>query len=458
MKLKTKQKKRPTISLCMIVKNEEGCLERCLRSVRDHVDEIIVVDTGSTDRTVEIAGNYNARIYHHPWENNFSKHRNQSLSYARGEWIFQLDADEELFAGDGPVLREIVRKGEADYWHCQFHDVKTDGSVHGVFYLVRLFQNGMGMTYERKIHNQLRTVGREAYSPIRIRHYGYDLTDEQMEAKHLRTTRLLEEMLAADPEDVYSIYQLSSSYSMHREFDKAVAYGERALAMMRRRGLRNSYFSTVFHTVAHGYHALGRTGDAERTCLDALDFFPMYLDMYHLLADICFRSQSPDRYRAAAERYLCIYEEVEKNPAILGGFFCHSLTRRHEIYFGLACISFVEKDFTAADSLFRKSFEDSGGKIQIAKNICRFYFEQKMDEKALEWLVAACETGLREGRPDTDLGKTAYALAEELCRRRMWHLAEPVLQLAIQIDPENFNFDRFNRLLSGYTQNNHQAS
>jgi tetratricopeptide (TPR) repeat protein len=279
-----------------------------------------------------------------------------------------------------------------------------------------------------------------------------------MEAKHLRTTGLLEEMLAANPEDVYSIYQLSSSYSMHREFDKAVAYGERALAMMRRKDLRNGYFSTVFHTVAQGYRALGRTDDAERTCLDALNFFPMHLDMCHLLADIYFRSQSPDRYRAVAERYLRIYEEVEKNPAVLGGFFCHSFTRRHEIYFGLACVSFVENDFTAADSFFRKSFEDSGGKIQIAKNICRFYFEQKMDEKALEWLITACEPGLHEGKPDADLGKMAYAIAEELCRRRMWHLAEPTLQLAIQIDPENFNFDRFNRLLEGYMQKSHAAS
>jgi glycosyltransferase involved in cell wall biosynthesis len=84
----------------MIVKNEEACLERCLKSVCDHVDEIIIVDTGSTDGTVEIAKSYGARIYHHPWENDFSKHRNQSLSYATGGWIFQLDADEELFPED----------------------------------------------------------------------------------------------------------------------------------------------------------------------------------------------------------------------------------------------------------------------------------------------------------------------------------------------------------------------
>jgi glycosyltransferase involved in cell wall biosynthesis len=95
------EKKKTTISLCMIVKNEESCLVRCMKSVRDHVDEIIIVDTGSMDNTVEIAESYGARVYHHPWENDFSKHRNQSLSYATGDWIFQLDADEELFPEDG---------------------------------------------------------------------------------------------------------------------------------------------------------------------------------------------------------------------------------------------------------------------------------------------------------------------------------------------------------------------
>jgi tetratricopeptide (TPR) repeat protein len=432
----------------MIVKNEEACLGRCLDSVRGCVDEIIVVDTGSTDRTVAIAERYGARIYHHPWENDFSKHRNQSLAYATGDWIFQLDADEELFEGDGPRLREIIRTRRADYYHCQFYDMKKDGSVHGVFYLARLFRNGMGMVYERRVHNQLLTQGREAYGDIRVRHYGYDLTKEQMEAKHNRTTTLLKEMLAHDPEDAYCIYQLSSSYSMNREFDKAVAHGEAALGLMRRKNLKNTYLSTVFHTVAHGYLALGRTADAERTCLEALDVFPMQMDMCHLLADIYFRACEAGRYKAVAERYLRIYDEVKKDPAVMGGGFCHSFTRRHEIYFGLACVHFIEDEFALTDSFFRKAFEDSGEQTDMADHICRFYFEQRMDEKAMEWLVRACTPGHREGgAPGANPGKTAYTLAESWCRRGLWHLAEPALRLAAGADPDNFDYQRFNRLL-----------
>ncbi|RLB04217.1 MAG: glycosyltransferase, partial [Deltaproteobacteria bacterium] len=89
-------KTTPRLSVCMIVKNEEKMLPKCLESIREVADEIIIVDTGSTDNTVAIAESFGAKVYFHPWEKDFSKHRNQSLSYATGDWILQIDADETL--------------------------------------------------------------------------------------------------------------------------------------------------------------------------------------------------------------------------------------------------------------------------------------------------------------------------------------------------------------------------
>ena len=100
--------REPEISACMMVRDEEKLLPQCLKSIKDHVDEIIVVDTGSRDNTIAIAESFGASVYHHPWEAHFSKHRNQSLEYACGSWLFIIDADEELRMTNGPSLRNVL--------------------------------------------------------------------------------------------------------------------------------------------------------------------------------------------------------------------------------------------------------------------------------------------------------------------------------------------------------------
>ena len=99
-----------TLSLCMIVKNEEKHLAKCLASVRPVVDEMIVVDTGSTDRTVDIAKAFGAQVYNFEWTNNFAEARNYSLSKASGDWILVLDADEVISSMDYASLIEYCTK------------------------------------------------------------------------------------------------------------------------------------------------------------------------------------------------------------------------------------------------------------------------------------------------------------------------------------------------------------
>lgn len=91
-----REKKMPTISLCMIVKNEEAHIARCLDSVAELVDEIIIVDTGSTDRTAEIVSEYTSKVYSYPWEDDFSEARNYSFSKASMDYCMWMDADDIL--------------------------------------------------------------------------------------------------------------------------------------------------------------------------------------------------------------------------------------------------------------------------------------------------------------------------------------------------------------------------
>lgn len=112
--------RKPQISLCMIVKNEEDVIARCLQSAKNAVDEIIVVDSGSTDRTAAIALSEGAAVHHRPWRHDFSAARNESIALAAGDWILVLDADETLEEGHGALLREMMeRSPEADGFLCK---------------------------------------------------------------------------------------------------------------------------------------------------------------------------------------------------------------------------------------------------------------------------------------------------------------------------------------------------
>ena len=105
-----KSSKKNTLSLCMIVKNEEKHLVKCLKSVRDIVDEMIVVDTGSMDKTKDIAEVFGAKVFDFPWTGDFSAARNYSLQQATGDWILILDADEVISARDFDELKALIRK------------------------------------------------------------------------------------------------------------------------------------------------------------------------------------------------------------------------------------------------------------------------------------------------------------------------------------------------------------
>lgn len=379
-------KKAPTISACMMVKNEEELLPQCLESIKDFVDEIIVVDTGSTDRTVEIAKSFGARVYHHPWENDFSKHRNQSISYASYDWILIMDADEAFFLQDAPNIKRIVQETRSDFLYLQCYDLEKTGEVHGVFNQVRLFKNNLGMHYTKNVHNQLQTVGKGEYVRLRFKHYGYDLSPEKMKEKHRRTTSLLLQRIHKDPEDPFNHYELALSYSMNREFEKAIEAGETALHIMRKKGLRNTYFVNAFYTVAQGYFALGDLDNAESLCREAIQIHEEDLDSYHFLAAIYFKKKEPGKCKEMSLKYLELRRLFYKTPEKMQGIYFNSFAKRQEVYFGLACIYFLEKDIDKTEEFFQKAFEESGRPLEMAKNISLFYLEKNMEKHALKWL------------------------------------------------------------------------
>ena len=104
----------PRLSICLITKNEEAHLARCLESVRGLHDDLVVVDTGSSDRTVDIARAFGARLFEFAWQDDFSRARNFCIEQAAGDWILSLDADESIALRDHAVIREWLRREDLD--------------------------------------------------------------------------------------------------------------------------------------------------------------------------------------------------------------------------------------------------------------------------------------------------------------------------------------------------------
>ena len=155
-----------SISLCMIVKNEEKVLDNCLKSIKDIVDEIIIVDTGSNDKTIEIAKKYTHKIYNFKWENDFAKARNYSLSKATKDYILWLDAD-DFFKGES-INRFKVLKESLDGSIDLYYFLYNFNEEYLPFYRERLFKNNNNYKFKGKIHEVIIPSGKVKYENITI--------------------------------------------------------------------------------------------------------------------------------------------------------------------------------------------------------------------------------------------------------------------------------------------------
>jgi hypothetical protein len=189
-----------TLSLAMIVKDEQEMLPGCLEAVKGVVDEMIVVDTGSTDDTVAIAERFGARVVHFPWNGSFADARNVSIDHATCDWVMYLDADEHLMPEDAPRLRELLTKT----WREAFYLVETNytgGDESGsavTHHALRLWRRRPQYRFEGRIHEQ-KTHTMPTYLPerfetttVRMRHYGYLRSRITAKDKSRRNIELLE--------------------------------------------------------------------------------------------------------------------------------------------------------------------------------------------------------------------------------------------------------------------------
>ena len=243
----------PTLSLCMIVKNEAYFLARCLDAVKDHVDEIIIVDTGSTDETREIAGHYTDSIYDFEWCDDFAAARNHALDQASGDWILVLDADEWMEDADARRLKQIIADTEYDaFFMTEYNytnnalekgwipvEKQTPYSMDFAGYrkslIARLFRNREEIRYRGRIHEVIDhslEEFRHTVLEIPLHHHGDADPTKPQQVRQLSYLRMMEKELEKEPDDG-RLHKAAASVCMYQKQDyrKAIEHFSRAAAL-----------------------------------------------------------------------------------------------------------------------------------------------------------------------------------------------------------------------------------
>jgi glycosyltransferase involved in cell wall biosynthesis/tetratricopeptide (TPR) repeat protein len=265
-----RKSRRQRISLCMMVKNEEGNLPDCLRSAAGLFDEINIADTGSTDRTKEIARAFGARVSDFPWCDSFAAARNASMRHASGDYIFWLDADDRLDEDNRAKLRDLFdhlpEQPTAFSMKCLCLPDPIDKSATVVDH-IRLFPNLLGLRWEFRVHEQILPALRArlvpvVFSDVVIQHTGYQ--DPALRGRKLqRDLRLLQLELRDHPEHPFALFNLGSIYQELGQHELALDALQRSLAGSRP---DDSIVRKLFALIAVQQRLLGRHSDAIHTC------------------------------------------------------------------------------------------------------------------------------------------------------------------------------------------------
>lgn len=229
------------LTLCMIVKNEEATLPACLSSVKDVADEIVVLDTGSCDRTFDIAKDFGARVYSYEWSNDFAAARNQSLKYATGDWILVLDADEVLVPEIIPQMKEAMQNERFILINLIRHEV---GAAQSPYSLVsRLFRHHPDIYFSHPYHASvddsiIRILEQEkerwqiaTLSSVAIKHYGYESKVIASRDKFKIAQQSMEAYLKNHPNDIYTCNKLAALYIEKGQVEQGLELLESALQM-----------------------------------------------------------------------------------------------------------------------------------------------------------------------------------------------------------------------------------
>lgn len=303
------------LSIVMMIKNEERYLDKTLNALvplMNEIDsELIILDTGSIDSSIEIAKKYTDKVYFEKWNNDFGKMRNESISYASGEWILILDADEELTNYD--KLKEFFNSKMYLKYNSATIMLKNifsqDKTSYNISPMIRLFKNDEEFGYKGAIHEQP-IFKRPIFNGLaNFNHYGYLFEDEEIrQLKDDRNKKILLKEIEEKPNDPYINYQLGKQYIISNDYEDAIYYMEKGYKIYETIG-----YIPIFVTLdlASLYIDLKEFNKCEKLCLRYIKKDNKNIDIYYYLA---LSQKNLNKYTQSVEnynRYLYLIENYD---------------------------------------------------------------------------------------------------------------------------------------------------
>ena len=281
----------PLVSLAMMVKNEEDFLADALDSVCAWVDEMVVVDTGSTDRTIEVAEAHGARVAHFSWCDDFSAARNATLQAATGRWVLILDADERVRGADPDAFRRSLVPGPQHPFEAHLINVvnvTASGQPLSSGFGPRVFPRDLRLGYTGRVHNRFRSLDPEhptvdaRYSEaFEILHLGYDAEVYRQRHKSQRSLPLIEAAIADDPDDLPMRYYLGRELMRLGRFADALDSLRDTVERMQARSEQENLLQAAYHELIDASRLAGRPlGDTLNITTEALRRHPKNADLW----------------------------------------------------------------------------------------------------------------------------------------------------------------------------------
>ncbi len=401
-----KDQEAPTISCCMIVRDEEAFLEACLKSVKDYVDEIIIVDTGSIDKTVDIARRYTEKVFFHPWENSFSEARNHAMSYATGDWIFTIDADEELVAGSGELLRQAVREAaSADAIYASVISIYSGGRKTARHNSQRILRNNGVIHYEGSVHNRVIGVQQSIMSQIELMHYGYNVEEKKANEKFLRTVELLKMQIREKPDDPRLHHYLGNSYVARGMYKEGMEESTLAIRLAENQGNEDALYLSTHYNAAFAFCHLGEFKDARDHSLRALKKFPDHLDSLYIMTITSAGEKQWNDVLHYGLRFLELRDDYENDPEKAGVIINTTLGEGHKLhllvghaYHALNNDASMAMHYQAAYRMSEDKWQtwwrigifhlDHSGDLRLARRYLDIALEEAPDEPQVWYMLA----------------------------------------------------------------------